>query len=424
VTLDVLKMALIHESSKIRVVAFQTIGSILPTLSEELSKDPIKCILLEAELWKESLVYAFNCSEREHMLVLNSTLQGFLHKIVEVETTHVHDRTSSILSKFVNDILLNNLFLKQGYPGTIPEKESFALKMLDSIIIFSSRTNVNKKVTPKTKSFEQDWNSNIIAALVSDNVFANLLSLLYSMWDATRESAYSCICKLIELARHDKLPLPHFFTSEDSYSLLRARATHLASSPRQREADTGARMLAILCAVLPTEEEREKNLKNPSQYLVKRLDLMAKSLGVAFNTRIEDTNLDDSEQVAANSNELPLAHGLIQALRLIIDDNRVINITDSQIIFVDLTSICCHAIEVSLAVVADINDDTSDKKLEQEKGGATKQSWKLARAKKLESTPLNVNTGALGANATFASCMPTGEELTKRLAMQRILVSD
>ncbi len=80
--------------------------------------------------------------------------------------------------------------------------------------------------------------------------------------------------------------------------VLRARATHLASSPRQREADTGARMLAILCAVLPTEEEREKNLKNLSQYLVKRLDLMAKSLGVAFNPRIEDVNLDDSEQMA------------------------------------------------------------------------------------------------------------------------------
>ena len=131
-----------------------------------------------------------------------------------------------------------------------------------------------------------------------------------------------------------------------------------------------------------------------------------------------------SEDLDSNNKQLPLAHGLVHALRLIIDSNLTKKGTGSREIFMMLTNICCRAIEVSLVVVADINDDVDEQSFEQQGITATKQRWKSARSRKSGSAPINVNTGALGANATFASCKPISkEELFDRLAMQRILVS-
>jgi len=419
ITLDTLKMALIHESSKIRLVAFQTMNPVvMSALGNNLAKDSIKCILLEIKLWKEALPYSFNSSDKEHMLVLNDTLHTFLCRILDIEATC--DSEPYILKNFVND-LINNFFLKQAYPGTISEKESCALKLLESISMFASQTRLRKKETPKSRAIEKNWNSSILQTLLSNNVFATLLSLLHSMWDAAREKAYNCTCQLIELARQENMTLPHFFTSKDSYDALRARATHLASSPRQREADTGSKIIAILYLLLATHEEQLKYIKDLSQFTAVRLSQMADFLGVALNQEGSNHN---TKRIAAekSENELPLAHGLIQALRYIIDDKKVISISKSSEIFTELTDIFCQAIEVSLVVVADINVET-DQSFEQEDGEEIKQRWRLARAKKTGSTPLNVNTGALGANAAFVSCKPIDEEESvQRLSMQRILV--
>ena len=73
---------------------------------------------------------------------------------------------------------------------------------------------------------------------------------------------------------------------------------------------------------------------------------------------------------------------------------------------------CRRAIEVSLTVVADVKDDGVKKEAKSdgsEKGCAA----------------LNVNTGAIGANATFASLESSNDEDTKdRFATQRVIVSD
>ena len=419
ITFNTLKIALIHESSKIRLVAFQTIGSILMSTSDaNQAQDRISCLFMEIKLWKEALPYFFNSSEKEHMLVLNDSLHIFLRKILDIEATR--DLKPYILEDFVND-LINSLFLKQAYPGTISQKESFALKMLDSILIFASQTKLDKKETPKSRAIEKNWNSSITQTLISDSVFATLLSLLHSMWDATRERAYCCTCQLIKLAKQESLALPHYFISKDSYNALRARATHLASSPRQREADTGSKMIAILCLVLTTHDEQVKYVEDLSQFTATRLSLMANFLGVTLR-QDKDKN-PDTLKTTKSDNELPLAHGLIQAFRHIIDDNKMIDNSESFEIFTKLSNIFCQAIEVSLVVVADINVDT-DKNIEQQDGAVIKQRWRLARSKKTGSTPLNVNTGALGANATFVSCKPINEEESvQRLSMQRILVS-
>lgn len=419
ISVDTLKVALIHESARIRLVAFQTIHLVLPSLNDELFYNPIQCIELEVQLWKQSLPYAFDCPEKEHMVVMNTTLYNFLRRISDVDTTNQAKEETNILSYFVNEILLERLFMEQAYPGTISEKESFALRMLDTIILFSSC-----KVTSKNQVFDKKCQSNIISALISENIFATLLSLLSSMWDATRESAFACICKLVALVQGTDFTLPSFFQRGYSYNQLRSRATHLASSPRQREADTGAKLLAILYYVLSSDVDKKTYLEDLVSFTADRLGLMAHALGVVLNQGTGTS--PEIEGIHTESDELPLTHGLILALRLIIDGTLVDHRDDNQGIFVDLINICCHAIEISLAVVADINEDfDGDQDFhDQNVLSSVNHRWKAARAKKTVGTPLNVNTGALGANATFASTRSVDQnEHCERLSMQRILVS-
>jgi hypothetical protein len=411
VTFSLLKTALIHESSRIRLVAFQTIGAIILSLSSEESstKSNEYLIMEEMNLWTEALPYSYNCSERDYLISLNSTLKHFLHRIAESDCVS----NTSILENFI-DACLGNLFCKQGYPGTIPEKESFALKMIETIIDFTTGQKDDKRETRRV--VEASSISKILAQLVSTDVLCTLLSLLHSMWDATRESSFTCICRIIDIAQEEDLKLPENLIAHESLKSLQARATHLSSSPRQREADTGAKLLTILCLILPSRQEQIVYFDELSTFMGKRLELMANSLGVTLNPG------NEKDKCASNviEKQLPLAHGFVQALRLIIESKMLEVGTDTCNSFTRLAKLCCRAIEISLVVVADIDDQN----LENENISASSHRWQSIRAKKSGSTPMNINTGALGANASFASSMPVDdEEMLDRLSIQRIMVS-
>ncbi len=287
--------------------------------------------------------------------------------------------------------------------------------MLETIIIFFSLDHHQYYLGLDKKDF-----------LVSENIFATLLSLLHSMWDASREAAFNCICQLIELAKRDDLTLPKFLVSRDSYNLLLIKATHLASSPRQREADTGAKLFAILCGVLKNYEDQIHFLEKLSVFTTERLQMMAEFLGVALISDCDDGNHSKSKSMMCDSEQLPLTHGMLQGLRLIIDIIVGNTGEDAQRIFVDIVNICCRAIQVSLVIVADFHDDVNDDLGCEHSSFHSKEKLKSVRTKRNGSTPLNVNvnTGALGANAGFSSSKPVSEkEHLERLSMQRVLVS-
>ena len=122
---------------------------------------------------------------------------------------------------------------------------------------------------------------------------------------------------------------------------------------------------------------------------------------------------------------LPLAHGLVHAIRLCIDHDKSRwglhsvsaasnkpndNLNESMI------RVFCKALQLSLSVVADVRDgETID--------GIDEELIFTVHAEESDSTPLNVNTGAIGANGTFSSvCNTNAEEAKSRLAMQRIVV--
>ena len=83
----------------------------------------------------------------------------------------------------------------------------------------------------------------------------------------------------------------------------------------------------------------------------------------------------------------------------------------------DAAKLCTRAIETLLAVVANTAASAPEEKEEEE------ENIKVV-GKGHRRTPLNINWGAIGANASFAAVREDDEEERARLtAMQRLVVS-
>ena len=428
----------------IRLKAFQAIDAVLLTYETCIipRRTPMELIEIEIQLWRDYLPYAFKCSEKEYLSQMLRCLTSLLNRIsttyLEYDEHHGTDTdsTSNLLTEFVIDFLLNDIFIKQAaYPGTVLEKERFALSMFKCIVSFVSQDDMNitsntatepiKKNITRTKRKihikQQTWLTDILKATLVENILLTLMSLLHSMWDASRTFAYDLICDLAHLSKIKQIQLPFIFCSDGSRELIYARAIHLASSPRQREADTGARILAILCFTLP-DEEQSQYIDDLCTILTDRITMMKCALGIVLGVKENYTGLSTKHEYShTRASELPLAHGLIQSLRLMIEYVSFNPQTSVLELFERMVATCCRAIEVSLTVVADMKDDNVDQIQSKEN-----QTWKVARLGQ-GCTPLNVNTGAIGANATFASVGSSDskdEDEMGRFVTQRVVVSD
>jgi hypothetical protein len=85
-----------------------------------------------------------------------------------------------------------------------------------------------------------------------------------------------------------------------------------------------------------------------------------------------------------------------------------------------MIEVYCKSIQLSLAVVADVRDGEMIEGMDDQIALRGDES-KASKANDSRSTPLNVNTGAIGANGTFTKL--TNSETERRLAIQRIVVS-
>lgn len=417
-----LKASLTHEVSRIRLVAFQSIGSILIAY-DDASSSPIARIKTEIGFWTESLPYACKCSEREYIVNMSKALMAFMSKISDIEALQCLGTPivegESLLEVFVNDFLLHEIFCEHSaYPSTVAEKEKWALSMLKVIVSFASQNSnrMNSKEKKRSKGeppprafpAEEKWCRNIMCCVLGDDVISALLTMLNSMWDSTRSLTYDLVLGVLEYAHHNSIKLPKMFTDKHAFLLLQARAIHLASSPRQRESDTGARMLSILSATIPSRVDQFKYIGNISTLLTQRLIQMKSSLERFMSKQELHSEKERSE--------LPLAHGLLQAITLIVEHSSFSSIPDAQSLLVTITKTCFKAIELSLCVVADMKDSS---KIDN-KGIETLQKFHNPKSRNV---PLNVNTGAIGANATFASLESVDDdEVARRLLMQRVVM--
>jgi hypothetical protein len=246
---------------------------------------------------------------------------------------------------------------------------------------------------------------------LTDESISALFSLLHSTWDSTRGEAFNVLCQVIEHAHARGFLLPSRFSLPESIRYIQARAIYLASSPRQREADTGSRILAFLGALNRTEEERREYNMSLLALLDERLDIMAAVLGVSScNSRMDLSG--PGATLLGDGSKMPMVHGFMMALRLSVE-NKSIALRRNDSFYESFANVCCRAIQLSLSVVADLKDGAT---IEDESEGPL-QTFP-------SNTPLNVNTGAIGANTGFSSIQRTDEDETqRRFAFQRIIVS-
>ena len=416
-------MALTHSSASIRLVAFQSLEPVVASYSQSMEG--------EAEMWRYAFPYAVKTTEsKEYTFSLLQCLLTFLDRFSTFEAVDVmedsNQKPPKILPKlhaFVSSFLINYVVVKRGaYPGTVADKEGFTIALVECILAFvtqeqsySSASGVARNgilFSRRRRPAEIITMEKMLECLLCRETFSSLFGLLHSIWDQTRSGAFRCLSGLVIAAQTKGIKLPSEFNASEERAAFMARGLYLASSPRQREADCGARIMAYLYLSLDSENERDNYLSSLVDLLECRLGSMKDELKAIMKG-------------SQNDQDLPLAHGIIQAIRLAVAHRRLLRqhkIAGSEKInsslFERMIEVHCQGIKVSLAVVADVRDGEVIEGMEDEIG--TKQSGKNVSG----STPLNVNTGAIGANGAFSSVSAKNEHENKeRLAIQRIIVS-
>lgn len=410
-----LKSAVTHISPQMRLAALHCLHPVLKC--HDLPNDGMQ---VEMHIIKYMLPYAVKTPGREYV---SSLLEGV---VLFIDRLMISEQTLGLFTlteSFVVDFLLGDMIHFLGYPGTVQDKEIFLLSMLESLFLFSARDiplpGLDRRLVAKRGAVwarshshaEEVLLSVIWKALVGPEVFACLFSILHSRWDGSRANAYKVLTSFLCLVHScADLGLPYDLSEEPARAALFDRGLHLASSPRQREADSGARMLAIFCQSMPTNAEKYRFVADTIDRLDVRLDEMKGELD-AIVAKKQSNEL---------GNKLPLSHGIIQALRLIIENDRSLadnSGTDRELVLERLANILGKGIRISLAVVADLKDGKS---LEVPGDNLPFSGGDLLTS---DQSGIRVNPGALGANGIFSSITRVSrEEDQRRLVSQRIVM--
>ena len=440
-----LENALVHANPEIRLAAILSLEAVLPShLRDSGDFSPLALVSCEMDLWRMSLPYAFKCSSKEY---IKQILQNLFDLLKRASVADGDEEEGTVCDRVVSfcEFLVGDLFVRQAaYPGTVADKESFVLQLLPCILKFTCddeslrfqvksksksseparkakpKKRAGKKGVPKRRLSQRQINTQekILSILVSAETMSALIVLMHSMWDTTRVLSFEFALDLINQSILKVLRLPSFLISAKGQECWRARGFHLVSSPRQREADTGARMLSLLYATY-SAEQRNVFLTEIILLTDDRIGMTEVALGLCKEVTRDD-KVDDAP--------LPLAYGLLQALRLMLEQEKILKERDSLLDNTNLDGcgethgkgyegvvrVCFRAIRTSLAIVADIktDDEIGDGPV-MKPGGIGKAGTASS------SSPLNVNTGAIGANAVLAGDETDGPQ---RFDLQRIIV--
>ena len=438
---ETLRLALTHSLAPLRLVAFQSLESVVTSYGQTVEK--------EAEFWQFAFPYAVKTTEsKEYTSTILQCLSAFLDRFsaAEADESKEHEEADiSVMPKlysFVVRFLMNEVILKKGaYPGTVADKEGFSVALLECILAFttqdqsySSDNCVAKHgiiFNRRRRPVEISTMTEILKAALDVEVLAVLFALLHSIWDNTRAIAFRALSKLVVAGEAHDLQLPTEYNSVESRYCMERRAVYLASSPRQREADTGARMLAFLYISLPSPKERAAYLTSLVNLLEERLSCMKAKLSIILSGPSADYPSGDKLEDGSN---LPLAHGIINSIRLAIEHNRVLrkhqmclDVDTDDALYRRMTTIFCQALQVSLAVVADVRKGEVIEGMDED--DILGQDDRPPKKMKSGSAHLNVNTGAIntsaiGANGIFSSVNAAEQnEAERRFAVQRVVVS-
>jgi hypothetical protein len=179
-------------------------------------------------------------------------------------------------------------------------------------------------------------------------------------------------------------------------------------------------MLAFLYISLPSPTEKTAYLTSLVNLLENRLTSMKAKLSVVLSGPSAD---NPSGYKHEDASSLPLAHGIIHSIRLAIEHDRLVRKHEDfdDTLYRRITTIFCQAIQVSLAVVADVRKGEVIEGMDED--DILGQDGRPPKKSKSGATPLNVNTGAIGANGIFSSVNAAEQNEAERFAIQRVVVS-
>ena len=425
--------ALSHRLPHIRLSALRSIELIVVIYNENL-KTQNEILNAEASIWKKALLFSLKSeNSKEYDSSLLQSLCIFMDRLSTTEAAAANSPEGTavdlcIFKSFVVGFLVREMLQSQlVYPGTTPAKETISISLIDCLVTFAiqderfSENNAlaaNGTMFIRTRSpLEVSAMNDILSALISQEVFSLLMGLIHSVWDNTRASASAVLSKLVIASQRFSLELPEYVVAETDRTFLLARGVHMASSPRQREADTGAHLLLFLYASTQGLSGRLYFLRTLLEMITHRIKSMSDMLERLLN---KPGKVDQREEGKCTGKDFPLAYGIVHAVRLCVDHDileaklgqiRNENICDG---FLDDTiQACTEALKLSLSVVSDVYaDDVENENDSFSKSGGVK-----------DSTPLNVNTGAIGANGTFSGVACADQsEAESRLTVQRVVV--
>jgi hypothetical protein len=422
-----LQLALTNESSWIRLAAFRSLQAVVADAYNE-------GILEEAELWKNTIPFSIKTIDsKEYTTDILHCLISFLDRFSTWEAGVAIETEANIPLQnfylFASDFVIGRLVLKLGaYPGTVVDKEEFSVMLVENLLAFVlqdqsfSTDNVTRNgimFQRKRQKTEQVTMSALLRSIIQRETFAALFSLLHSPWDGTRAIAFRLLEKLVVAAHLHNLPLPEAYSDETGLRQLKFRGLYLASSPRQREADTGSRFLAFIFISKKSGKERLQYLSELVHYLETRLSEMKLCL---------QSILQGESSALDTGGRIPLAHGIINAILLTVHHQKLLVKTQNKVDVVDqarnrlyekLIGLFCEAIQLSLNIVADVRDGERMEGVEETLFGYEEQQDRSS------ATPLNVNTGAIGANGNLSKLAHCDNEAQEnKLAVQRVVVSD
>ena len=409
-----LEWALTHFDPLVRCVAVQAMSTLVEAYSPNGSvMDRLRD---EEELWRYILPWTLKTSGKEYTSSILYCLLSFLDRLSMAEAEDpIGGRLPRLEAFFVEFLVGDILVRKAAYPGSVVDKELFALSLMECSLSFIDRdldVAMESVLLPKTGAIFQRRRSDaedaamyaMRKALLSHDVVTSLFAMLNSVWDNVRASSYHMLSSLMSMARLQNLALPETYTCPTAVLSLTRKSLFLVSSPRQREADTGAKMMGFLCLSEPTEASQLARLQYYVDHLVNRLEHFKSRLG-----KILSSHRDEED-----GNDLPLVHGLVGGVSLCIESlSRSGMRGSSTTMELSHTLVCAlsDALRVSLAVISDVEKDD------------------LADATEVETRDLTVgveakvNAGAIGANGLFSSVERlTLEEKQKRVALQRLVM--
>mmetsp|Transcript_27746 Transcript_27746/g.66938 ORF Transcript_27746/g.66938 Transcript_27746/m.66938 type:complete len:2336 (-) Transcript_27746:142-7149(-) len=426
--------ALAHHLPPIRLSALRSIESVVMIYNGNL-KTQEEILRAEVSIWKTAILVSLKSQDsKDYDSILLQSLCIFMDRLSTSEAAIANNSFEgasvdlSVFKSFVIDFLVREMVLSQtAYPGTTADKESISISLIDCLIAFAIQDErfvennslpANGTMFIRTRApIEVAAMHDILSALISQEVFSVLMGLVHSVWDNTRASASAVLSKLVMASQKFSLELPQYFGAENDRKFLLARGVHMASSPRQREADTGAHLLLFLYASTQGLSSRLSFMRTLLQMSTHRIKSMSDILERLLDEPGEDDRRGEGKYTGTN---FPLAYGIVHAIRLCVDHDRLETklgqIRNEEIcdgFFDETIQVCTRALKLSLSVVSDVHvDDVETENGNTSKSGSIK-----------DSTPLNVNTGAIGANGTFSGVACADQsEAESRLAVQRVVV--